>query len=64
MKHPKDRGDRLHKKQNAQHKALFTNGLFRSKVEKDRRKAALARAFSDEQYALEEGYEQLDHNAS
>ena len=37
MKHPKDRGDRLSKKQNAQHKALFHNGLFRPKVEKDKR---------------------------
>lgn len=57
MKHPKDRGDRIRKKHNAQHKALFTNGLFKPKVEKDKRKAALARAFSDEQYALEEQHE-------
>lgn len=57
MKHPKDRGDRIRKKHNAQHKALFTNGLFRPQVEKDKRKEALARAFSAEQYALEEGDE-------
>lgn len=53
MKHPKDRGTR--QRANYQHKALRQSGLFNMRVEKDKRKEALARAFSDEQYALEEG---------
>lgn len=57
MKHPKDRGERIRHKRNAQHQALRSNGLFSPKVEKDRRKEALARAFSDEQYRLELGEE-------
>lgn len=57
MRHPKDRGDRIRGKRNAQHQALRSNGLFRPKVEQDKRKEALARAFSDEQYRLELGEE-------
>lgn len=37
MKHPKDRGDRIRGKRNAQHQALRSNGLFRPKVEQDKR---------------------------
>lgn len=48
MKHPKDRGDRLRKNRNAQHRALFQSGLFRQKVEQDKRKKII------EQVELEE----------
>ena len=56
MKHPKDRGDRIRKKRNAQHRELFTNGLFRPKVEADKRREILERAALDEedQYEADE----------
>lgn len=51
MKHPKDRGDRLSKKQNAQHKALFHNGLFKPRVERDKRERV------NDKYLKEVAYE-------
>ena len=56
MKHPKDRGDRIRKKRNAQHRELFTKGLFRPKVEADKRREILERAALDEedQYEADE----------
>lgn len=55
MKHPKDRGDRIRSKRNEQHKALFHNGLYRPKVEEDRRgKVALKNVLHEIELAEKE----------
>jgi len=61
MKHPKDRGERL-RRRNAQHQAL-RSGLFRQRVVKDKRKLVEERVLSDveeDYYASDEVREQCE----
>lgn len=60
MKHPKDRGDRIRSKRNNQHKALFHNGLYRPKVEEDRRAKVALKSVIDEINQHEKEFEHHD----